>query len=159
MQPGPCALELHYCVTGNIRNLHLPPKGDIKRSDDLWQHTCFEAFIRPANAEIYYEFNFAPSREWAAYQFSSYRSAMRIADEISAPHMKSTTDLDKYQLQVALDLAFLPDAFKNRECSLAASAVIEEASGQKSYWALAHPPGKPDFHHDDGFVQELTKLK
>jgi hypothetical protein len=33
--------------------------------------------------------------------------------------------------------------------------VIEETSGGKSYWALAHPPGKPDFHHADGFVYEL----
>lgn len=37
----------------------------------------------------------------------------------------------------------------------AISAVIEEADGTKSYWALAHPPGKPDFHHPDGFVLAL----
>ena len=35
------------------------------------------------------------------------------------------------------------------------SAVIEERHGRKSYWALAHPPGKPDFHHDDCFAIEL----
>lgn len=38
---------------------------------------------------------------------------------------------------------------------MAASAVVEEADGTKSYWALAHPPGKPDFHHEAGFVLEL----
>ena len=39
---------------------------------------------------------------------------------------------------------------------LALTAVIEETSGVKSYWALRHPPGKPDFHHADGFVVELA---
>jgi hypothetical protein len=38
---------------------------------------------------------------------------------------------------------------------LGLSAVIEETSGRKSYWALAHPPGKPDFHHPDCFALEL----
>lgn len=35
------------------------------------------------------------------------------------------------------------------------SAVIEEAHGAKSYWALAHGSDKPDFHHPDSFVLEL----
>jgi len=36
------------------------------------------------------------------------------------------------------------------------SAVIEDISGGTSYWALAHPPGKPDFHHADGFALEFS---
>jgi hypothetical protein len=39
---------------------------------------------------------------------------------------------------------------------LGLSAIIEEASGQRSYWALAHPPGKPDFHHPDSFALEVS---
>jgi len=38
---------------------------------------------------------------------------------------------------------------------LGLSALIEEPSGHKSYWALAHPPGKADFHHPDCFAHEL----
>ena len=38
---------------------------------------------------------------------------------------------------------------------LALSAVIEAEDGQKSYWALAHPSDKPDFHHPQSFVLEL----
>jgi len=34
--------------------------------------------------------------------------------------------------------------------------VIEEKDGAKSYWALAHPPGAPDFHHRDCFAIELA---
>ena len=39
--------------------------------------------------------------------------------------------------------------------SVAITAVFEFDDGQKSYWALAHAPGKPDFHHPDGFVLDL----
>jgi hypothetical protein len=33
--------------------------------------------------------------------------------------------------------------------------VLEENDGGKSYWALAHSPAKPDFHHTDCFALEL----
>ena len=35
------------------------------------------------------------------------------------------------------------------------SAVLEETDGTKSYWALAHPPGAPDFHHPDCFALDI----
>lgn len=38
---------------------------------------------------------------------------------------------------------------------IALSAVIEEKDGTKSYWALHHPPGAPDFHHPDCFALTL----
>ncbi|MDF7777123.1 DOMON-like domain-containing protein [Sphingomonas sp. AOB5] len=42
-----------------------------------------------------------------------------------------------------------------RDWEMGISAVIEEADGTKSYWALKHPAGKPDFHHPDCFALEL----
>jgi hypothetical protein len=38
---------------------------------------------------------------------------------------------------------------------LGLTAVIEEADGTRSFWALAHPPGEPDFHHPDCILLEL----
>ena len=35
------------------------------------------------------------------------------------------------------------------------SVVLEEANGAKSYWALAHASGRPDFHAADCFVAKL----
>jgi hypothetical protein len=35
------------------------------------------------------------------------------------------------------------------------NAIIEESDGTRSYWALAHPPGEPDFHHPDCILLEL----
>ena len=41
------------------------------RADELWKTTCFEAFLRPLGEERYREWNFAPSSQWAAYDFTS----------------------------------------------------------------------------------------
>jgi len=56
---------------------------------------------------------------------------------------------DCYRLRIE------PGIFPDRGSKLALSAVIEEIDGTKSYWALAHPPGKPDFHHPDCFTLTL----
>jgi hypothetical protein len=150
-RPEPGALVLHYAVTGKIRGLSMPPITPASRADGLWQHTCFEAFIRPAFGSAYYELNFAPSTQWAAYRFDGYRAGMRVAD-VRAPAIETRQSAEQFELHAAMKLA---DLQGNAFWRLGLSAVIEEADGNKSYWALAHPPGKPDFHHSDCFALEL----
>jgi hypothetical protein len=58
---------------------------------------------------------------------------------------------ESYTLQAALEFVGLSSPLH-----LGLSAVLEATNGDKSYWALAHPPGKPDFHHADCFALELS---
>jgi hypothetical protein len=146
-------LLLSYTVAGQIGDLLMPGVTAPARTDELWRHACFEAFIGAAPDGGYYEFNFAPSTQWAAYQFDGYRSGMRIVAEIGAPKIEVESKPERYTLQAALELRELSPASRWR---LGLSVVIEETSGRKSYWALAHPPGKPDFHHPDCFAVELS---
>ncbi len=166
-QPRSGRLVLSYFVTGKISDLRMPPVMAAARSDELWQHTCFEAFVRTPPGEAYYEFNFAPSTQWAAYRFDSYRSGMRIATEIKAPRIEVQTAPECYTLRASLELDQLLAPFPPSPASwgkgggdavgrLGLAAVLEETSGRKSYWALAHPPGKPDFHHFDCFAFEFS---
>lgn len=150
-RPHAGALLLSYHVTGDIGELRIPPIVAAARADELWRHTCFEAFICPAPGEAYYEFNFAPSTQWAAYRFDGYRRGMRVAAEIGAPRIEVRSAPERCTLQAALELCPLPDV----ACRLGLAAVIEEASGRLSYWALAHPAGKPDFHRADCFACEI----
>lgn len=53
---------------------------------------------------------------------------------------------------VDIDLSEVPRG----DLRVGLSAVIEETDGTKSYWALRHPPGPPDFHHPDCFAVELA---
>jgi hypothetical protein len=154
--PRPDRLLLSYVVTGNMSDIRMPPVGSPARGDKLWRHTCFEAFVRASSGAGYFEFNFAPSTQWAAYRFNGYRSGMRVVDEIGAPAIEVQAQPDCYTLQAALALDGLADLPRHASWRLGLSAVIEDTNSGMSYWALAHPPGKPDFHHADGFAYELA---
>jgi hypothetical protein len=155
-RPRAGALVLSYVVTGRIGDLRLPPLMASARADELWRHTCFEAFVRASPGEPYYEFNFAPSTQWAAYRFDGYRNGMRVAAEIAAPRIETRSGAEGYTLQAALELVALSSLPSKAGWRVGLAAVIEETNGNKSYWALAHPPGQPDFHHADGFALELS---
>jgi hypothetical protein len=149
--PRPGSLVLSYVVSGRISDLRLPPVVTAARADALWRQTCFEVFVRGSADPGYYEFNFSPSTQWAAYRFGGYRNGMRVAAEISAPRIEVRSSAETYILQAALAFDGLSSPLH-----LGLSAVLEETNGCKSYWALAHPPGKADFHHADCFALELS---
>lgn len=140
-------LLLRYRVRGRIPDIIVPPTTTPSRGDELWKHTCFEAFVR-SRAEGYREFNFSPSTEWAAYAFSGYRQGMQPLPLLPPEITTQASDV-RFGLRAA------PKVEGTTHLRVGLSAVIEEANGRKSYWALAHPPGKPDFHHPDCFALEL----
>ena len=156
-RPRANSLRLRYLVTGRINDLLMPAATVSKRADQLWQHTCFEAFIRPPPGTAYAEFNFAPSTEWAAYRFSGYRQGMTVVNEIGPPRLNIESAHERFTLDVSLMLNGFQGLAHDSIWRLGLSAVIEEANGRRSYWALAHPPGKADFHHADCFALELPR--
>jgi hypothetical protein len=146
------ALAFTYTLTGNRSKLRIPPSRSPARADDLWRHTCCEAFIAVKGDSAYREFNFSPSGEWAMYQFHSYRQRAPLVEEERAPQIITHSTEESLTLEVCI---FLPHLFIIQPLRLALSAVIEDNLGRLSYWALHHPPGKPDFHHPDAFVLEI----
>lgn len=145
-------LQLDYAIVGAVERLRIPEARAGKRVDELWRTTCLELFVR-ADADRYFEFNFSPSTEWAASGFEGYRSGM-IAVDAPAPDICVSRQTRRLELSARLDLSVVP-ALAGRPWSVGLSAVIEDVSGGRSYWALAHPAEKPDFHHPDSFVLEL----
>jgi hypothetical protein len=144
-----------FIAFGKTSDVRLPLAGEPRRADELWRHTCFEAFFAPLAGEFYYEFNFSPSRAWAAYRFDSYRTGM-ARPEIEAPRVQSKSLRSKFGVTAALGPKSLPDLMPLESWRIGLSAVIEAKDGTRSYWALTHPPGKPDFHHPDCFAAELA---
>ena len=149
---GASRLSLRYRLAAGP-GLVVPPAERPARTDGLWKHTCFEAFVRAPGADAYVEVNLSPSGQWAAYRFDAYRKGMAQA-EIGPPEILWSGTADGFELAATLDLGAVAD-LANAPWRLGLSAVIEETSGRTSYWALAHPPGRADFHHSDGFVLDL----
>jgi hypothetical protein len=79
-----------------------------------------------------------------------------LVDEIGAPRIDVRSSPDCYTLDATLELDHLPDLPRKAFWRLGLSALIEDTSGRKSYWALAHPSGRPDFHHADCFAYEFS---
>jgi hypothetical protein len=152
------AIEIKFSLDGEIDKLLIPAQSAPRRTDNLWLHTSFEAFIAAPGNDRYLEFNFAPSGEWAIYQFDSYRKGMKTL-EAPAPIITATRSASNVVVNVIVDLSVFPDLKNRAELRLGLSAVIENNDGALSYWALAHPPGKPDFHHRDSFTIALKPLK
>jgi len=155
-RPNADNLVLSYGLTGKLREVLILPVVAPTRSHALWKRTCFEAFLRASGDSVYYEFNFAPSSQWAAYRFSSYRNGMSVATDVGVPIIETKSNPDRYTLQVTLGLDRLSELPRGPAWHLGLSAIIEEADHRISYWALTHPPGKPDFHRADCFIHELS---
>jgi len=149
-------LSLHYSLQGDIERLLVPPPQPARIGWKLWRHTCCEAFIRPSPGEGYYEFNFSPSGEWAAYAFSGYRQGAPRADPALDPQIALERTAESLELYALVDL---PRLSIHGPVRLGLSAVIEEHDGTLSYWALRHPAARPDFHHADSFALSLDEVR
>lgn len=148
----PARLWLRYFVDGPVDDLELPDPAASERADDLWRTTCFELFLCKPGESAYCEFNFSPSSRWAAYGFTGERQGMAPLELPKTPEIGLDASAEHLALEATVEL---PSGLAGQALSAALAAVIEEIDGPKSYWALAHPPGEPDFHHPDCFTLEL----
>lgn len=164
---------LRWKVDG-AADLVVPVFAGQGRQDGLWQTTCFELFLtskalpregegwqgvcdanrahnqsdaghpspQREGAERYTEFNFSPSERWAAYDFTAYRTGMTERAICRPPIITPRKGSDMLFCDVAIPTETLPPL----PWRYGLTAVLEEDGGVKSYWAMAHPPEKPDFH-------------
>jgi hypothetical protein len=159
------SLDLAYALAGDLRAVHLPRRTARRRADGLWRRTCFEVFVAPDPGTAYVELNFSPSGEWAGYTFERYRKGMAATDGRVVPAITVVEGTGgpavgeprgpgeaSWTLHAAVRIGSLEAGTAAR---VALAAVIEGVDGRLCYWALRHPPGKPDFHHPDGFALRI----
>jgi len=138
-------VHFRYLVEGAV-NLVLPDPEEPGRADELWRTTCFEAFIGKESGS-YTELNFSPSGQWAAYDFDGPRKGMLNSEAECQVWLEGGENWIAVEAVATTDL--------DAGAAIGLSAVIEEADGAKSYWALAHSGDTPDFHDPDCFVARL----
>ncbi|MEE4289219.1 MAG: hypothetical protein V2J14_07605 [Erythrobacter sp.] len=143
--PTPTGCEARFRLEGRISGIVLPQPAAPARRDNLWKTTCFEIFWQPIGQPGYVEFNLSPSGQWASYDFDSFREGMRDApvDAISVACSHSETDGTGELVLKASIAAELP-----APAQVALNAIVEHEDGGLQFWALAFPPGKPEFHSE-----------
>jgi hypothetical protein len=148
-------LRLRFRLEGAIPRLALPAPAGTRRRDGLWQHSCFEAFLRPDASDSYHEFNFAPSGAWAAYRFSGRRDG-RTLPELPAPEIRFAARADDCTLSAEVHIGAVAELAGASSLAAGLAAVIESSAGGLSYWALAHGGPQPDFHDPATFRLRVT---
>lgn len=144
-------LRLRWRIEG-AQALVIPAFAGRGRAEELWRTTCFELFARPEGGEAYVEFNLSPSDRWNAFDFSSYREGMR--DRPLSPEPVCT--MRQGSSFAIFDGAIPRTAIPIGSSAINLAAVLEEEGGTISYWALAHPADKPDFHDPACFTGTLA---
>jgi hypothetical protein len=142
-------LTLDYRIEGDLTLLRLPDSQMLVDANRLWAHTCCEVFWAWDAETGYREYNFSPSGQWATYAFSAYRERQPDMN----PPAPRTLSWQRQENSLTLT-AHLP-VTRPDPLRLALSVVLERQDGKLAYYALAHPPGQPDFHHPSGFVLNL----
>ena len=155
------SLALAYCLRGDIARLRIPQQTTPERTDQLWEHTCFEAFIGIEGEDGYREFNFSPSGQWADYAFAAYRQRADAPVSKTPPGIVARHTAGRLELDATIPASMLPSRPHGGIWQIALCAVVEAndtVAGHHSYWALSHPASRPDFHHRDGFTCRLGLL-
>lgn len=148
-------MHLVYRLAGPADALFIPDYEEPVRSDGLWRETCCEAFLKADGTEPYFEFNLSPSTQWAVYRFTGYREGMRPVDVGAAPVIDRHEADGLLTLTAAIDLSMLPADVMAADWQLGLSCVVAGTQGRTSYWALNHPPEKPDFHDQHCFALHI----
>ena len=147
---SPTNLRIRYEAIGNTADLVIPAPSAPLRADNLWQTTCFELFLRGEHQTGYREFNFSPSGQWSAYDFRAYRDGMTQAHVPGDPVIETKVEPGRLIVDARLSLNLPDEPYR-----LGLSAVVEERTVGKSYWAASHAGDSPDFHHPACFALKL----
>ena len=148
------ALEITYRVAGRIAEIAVPSKQPARRSEGLWQHSCFEIFLGSPNGSSYLEFNFSPSSQWACYEFAGYRSGGTNREMLVRPVNQCECSARTIELTATVFLG-QDWLLRMQPFRIGLAAVVEEASGALSYWALKHVTPQPDFHREQCWLLEF----
>ena len=155
-------LFLEYGVTflgqnqsySQFRNL--PPIVRARKSE-LWNDTCFEAFLPVGNSSSYFEFNGSLAGNWDLYAFDGYRSGMKkvVVGKAFEPGMISRGfSGSTFVISWCLPLSFIPDPALLGKIGL---TVVLKSGEKASFWALKHDGVRPDFHLGTSFIYDTIR--
>lgn len=136
-------IQLSFSIAGAIiPGLYIPARVETPAAtDDLWKTTCFEVFLQEEGQQSYEEWNFSPSTNWAHYHFHSYRER-----DLEAECQRPLSLVSHVQGDRLTVLTEIRDSFVGKKLHYSLTAVVDTKPNQLSYWALAHPGPKPEFH-------------
>ena len=144
-------LNFNIKILGSLTGLAIPlHESAPERRNRLWEETCFEFFLVLPGDGRYWEFNLSPAGHWNVFCFEKYRQGMQEEAAVHCLPFSIRKDWNMVSLSLGFDLTLLIPL--QTHFKMAVSSVLQEQTGQTTFWALSHPAANPDFHHRDSFL-------
>lgn len=148
-------LTIQYSLLGETGTILLPERSTSPvRKDGLWATTCFEFFFAPQNDPQYWEFNLSPSGDWNIYHMDAYRR-VGFREEMSMQRVQFEVRNEAGCISLVAHVDLTPLIPEGHPIQLAISSVLQAVDKHETFWALAHPESKPDFHIRESFLIQL----
>lgn len=150
--------QIEYVLTGPLDEVLIPDKyqGMYRRTEGLWEETCFEFFIAGDSEQKYFEFNFSPDTSWDAYQFEHYRQKAQLQELIEVPQFDFYKTENSNLFKMVCRIQGPQSIAVQNNYDYSVTTVLKNKNGEVSYWALKHAGDKPDFHLRDSFIGKMT---
>ena len=144
-------LTLHFHLQHKGDDVLLPPSEEsIQRTDGLWEHTCFEAFVSQDDQQSYYEINLCPNGNWNMYRLTGYRE--NLQPEASIERMPVEINLTESSLELSCNISLDSLVEKDKPLEISLTAVLEHPVKGCSFWAWKHSGKEADFHLRDSLT-------
>ncbi len=147
---------LDYRIRGDIDRPRLPPQAASKFQDLLWSKPAWKRSSASPTATPTSNSTSRPRASGRCIDSKPIGKDVTSLNPLPPPRVIVRRHGEELEADIDIHLGAIPGLtaaeIKGRELRLAVSAVMQSDQGVISYWALAHPPGKPDFHHRDGFA-------
>ncbi len=150
-------LTLRFALDSPAGALRMPaPTGAPARRHNLWESTCFEAFIGRPGERAYRELNLAPNGHWNVYALTDYRENLEEWKAVQELRYALRRSDQHVELTCELDLSGWIAADQALEISL--TAVLDHGGTGCSYWAWHHQGEQADFHIRRSFQRLQAQL-
>ena len=124
-----------------------------ERQDNLWEKTCFEAFIQPMDSKQYWEINVSPSGQWNVYHFQDRRQSMKPESRMRVVKSQfQSLSSSSFSFQFEVDLSQALSNSPATEVRVGLCTILLHKDSTKSHWALAHKSPQADFHDPQSFL-------
>jgi hypothetical protein len=146
------SLKLQFCLIDKGDLFNLPVKNvnwsseQIPFKEELWNQTCFEAFLNPVGMPHYYEFNFTLAPAWSTFYFERYRYPQ--PPKKGSDFELQSMSWDQFESTLTVELK---NNSKFKKFNVGLAAVLNDNNGTQHFCALTHKGQKPDFHLFESF--------
>jgi hypothetical protein len=132
-----------WSVKGEISQIQVPEISStpiqLKKSQRLWEESCFECFFFEKDSSKYFELNLSTDGRYDVLCFNDYRKLAEDQNrDLKLSNLKAQKEGSKLSVEIQAEIP--------RDLILQPTLILKLNNGEKLYFASEHPSNEADFH-------------